>query len=88
MDDKFYIQDCRNYVGNSMLWWKHGNCGYVCDIREAKVFTKAGAERICKRAAHFKMWLKEFIDARIEHHISRENMRVIENGKVIKGFKS
>ena len=88
MADKFYIQDCRNYVGNSMRWWKHDNCGYVCDIRKARVFTKVEAEEICKRGVHLKCWPKEFIDARVEHHVSRENMRVVESGKVNEGFKS
>ena len=69
MNDEFYIQDTRNYVGNSMLWWKHDNCGYVCDIRDAKIFTKEEAEKICKRSALKRIWLKEYIDARISHHI-------------------
>lgn len=80
MIDKFYIQNTRGYVGNSMLWWKHDNCGYVCDIREAKVFTKIEAEKLCKRGVYLKVWPKEFIDARISHHIDIQDMSVVEDG--------
>lgn len=70
----YYIQDTRCYVGNSMTWWAKNDCGYVCDIRKAKVFTKTEAKEICSRPhTNKKMWPKEYIDARIEHHIDMQN---------------
>lgn len=74
MANEFYLQDTRSCVGNSMTWWKHDNCGYVCDIRKAKVFTQ---EDLNKRGFHpednKKAWPKEYIDARISHHIDMQH---------------
>ncbi len=76
MKDLYYIQNKeRGYVGNSMLWWERNDCGYVCDIRRAKVFTKSEAENIEKESVEkkFLMWKKEYIDARISHHIDMQH---------------
>lgn len=80
MRNKFYIQDTRSYVGNSMLWWRRGNCGYTCDIMDARVFTKVEAKKICRgRGRHARtsrdykrMWPKNYIDARVSHHIDMQ----------------
>lgn len=77
MDNGFYIQKSKGYVGNSMLWWKYDNCGYVCDIRQARIFTGKEAREICRGRGRYarksqsgqKMWPKDYIDKRIGHHI-------------------
>ena len=35
MSDLYYIQDPRQCVGNSALWWRKGGHGYTCDLRQA-----------------------------------------------------
>lgn len=72
MSNHYYIQDVRNIAGNSMLWWEKNNSGYVCDIHQAKVFTKDGALRILRHGDHFKMWPKDYIDSKITHHIDSQ----------------
>lgn len=38
----YYIQDTRQCVGNSALWWREGGHGYTCDLKQAwKVEWKA-----------------------------------------------
>ena len=70
----FYVQDARQYVGNSMLWWKHDNCGYVCNIKEAKVFTQAEIDGMCSiNEGSKKAWPKEYIDERKEDHIDMQS---------------
>ena len=70
----YYIQDTRQYVGNCMVWWKEGNNGYVCDIREARIFNKREATSICKRSERTKkMWPKDYIDKRVSHHIDMQD---------------
>lgn len=76
MKNEFYIQDTRSYVGNSMLWWKEDNCGYVCDIRKAKVFGTREAEILCEHTDSFKMWPKDYIDTLIEHHIDMQDVDI------------
>lgn len=78
MKDEFYIQDTRSYVGNSMLWWVKGNCGYVCDIRKAKVFCETEAKKICFGLTDKKIWPKEYIDTLISHHIDMQDC-IIQN---------
>ena len=34
MPDLYYIQDTRQCVGNSALWWREDG-GYTCDLRQA-----------------------------------------------------
>lgn len=65
-----------------MLWWANNNCGYVCDIRKAKVFTEEEAKKICPGRGRYhwtspqdgkRMWPKEFIDQRISQHIDMQD---------------
>lgn len=73
MEDKYYIQDkSRGYSGNSMVWWKHNNCGYVCDIQKARIWSKKEAEQMCRQGDDLVMWPKEYIDERIQHHIDMQ----------------
>ncbi len=71
----YYVQDAKGYVGNSMLWWKKDNCGYVCDIRKAKKFTKAEIDKMdtiqdgTKRA-----WPVGYIDDRVQFHIDMQDV--------------
>lgn len=74
-EELYYIQDTsRGYVGNSLMWWKHNDCGYVCDIKQARVWTKEEAEKMCKEADDLRMWRKDYIDKRIQHHIDTQTI--------------
>lgn len=35
MEELYYIQDTRNYVGNSVLWWRPNGTGYTTNLVEA-----------------------------------------------------
>jgi hypothetical protein len=65
----YYLQDKRQHVGNSMMWWRKGAAGYCCDVREAEVYTKADAYAQHKRRSTDVPWPKDYIDARIAHHV-------------------
>lgn len=39
-DSMFYVQDKRNYVGNSVLWWGKDENGYTIDPRKAMKVSK------------------------------------------------
>lgn len=62
----FYVQDKRSHVGNSITWWKEDNCGYVCDIREARIFTQVEIDKLdsCKDG-NKRAWPKKYIDQRV-----------------------
>ncbi len=75
----YYVQDPRSHVGNSMLWWKHDNCGYTCDIRNARVFTESEIKEMHSIiSGDKKAFRKEIIDGRIQHHIDKQSCREAE----------
>lgn len=75
MKCKYYVQNySQGYVGNSMLWWRKGDCGYTCDIQDAKVFTQEEIDKMDTiREGTKKAWPKEYIDTRIQHHIDMQD---------------
>ena len=68
----FYVQN--GYVGNSMLWWKHNNAGYACDIRQARMFTQEelGKMQSIKEGSK-KAWPKDYIDQRAVQHVDSQD---------------
>jgi len=68
----YYMQDNRQYVGNSMSWWAKDGRGYTCDIRKAHVFTIGEAKNRSQRSSDV-LWPKEYIDKRISHHIDMQH---------------
>lgn len=74
----YYMQDKRQHVGNSMLWWGKDRRGYVCDIRKAHVWTKDEAFRQHAMRETDIPWRKDYIDARISHHIDMQHCDRVE----------
>ncbi len=67
----YYMQDKRQYVGNSMYWWAKNARGYTCDIRKAIKFTLEEAKKYSHRETDI-LWPKDYIDDRISHHIDMQ----------------
>ena len=61
-DDQFYLQDSRDYVGNSMLFWRKGG-GYTTDLTQAEVFPKDSALKQHRDRDTDMQWSKEYIDS-------------------------
>lgn len=76
----YYMQDKRQYVGNSMLWWAKEDRGYTCDIKNARLFTMAEAKERTHRETDI-LWPQKYIEARISHHIDMQHC--CENGNAI-----
>ncbi len=73
--DAFYVHDTsRGCLGDSMIWWKHNDCGYVTDIREAKVFTREELREVLQ-AEDLVAYPVDYIQARVEHHVSIESVK-------------
>lgn len=70
--DLYYLQDRRQYVGNSMLWWRKNGKGYTCEITEAHVFTREEAYSHHESRDTDVPWRKDYIDARISSHIDAQ----------------
>lgn len=70
----FYIQKTGSFVGDSILWWKKGSCGYSPDLKDAEMFWQKKAEQICSSPRSDKtMWPVKYIDKRVEHHVDMQD---------------
>lgn len=69
----YYMQDTREYVGNSMLWWARDRCGYTCDIRNAHVFSETEALKQEKSRDSDRAWPKDYIDKRVSGHVDMQH---------------
>lgn len=61
MEEKFYIQDTRQYHGNAVVWWGPYGRGYTSRIQEAGLFSKEEALKICERKTDVA-WPRSYID--------------------------
>jgi hypothetical protein len=69
MSKLFYIQDCRQIVGNCAMWWAKNDAGYTCDLDEAGVYTEDEARRRTSDPCRLDvMRPKDVIDAHILRH--------------------
>ena len=55
-DPLYYIQDARQFCGNSVYWWCPDGHGYTCDLDRAWRVPKEKAEMICRSRDTDKMW--------------------------------
>ena len=69
----YYIQDKRQYVGNSILWWAKNHNGYTTDIDKAHIFTEKEAIEICGQRDTDIAWNTEYIDQRISKHVDMQH---------------
>jgi hypothetical protein len=81
MEEKYYLQDYRSYVGNDMLWWADGG-GYTCDITKAEVFSKEDAMALNKARYTDVPWPKEYIDNRTKLVV---DMQCVKREEWLKG---
>jgi len=75
MEELFYIQDSRQYVGNCMLWWGAKSRGYTCNLDLAGKYSRQEAEEICANRESEKMWPVAEIDALASRHVDMQNVR-------------
>lgn len=75
MQDLFYIQDSRQYVGNDMLWWCPEGKGYTTDMRQAGTFTRDEAQRLHNHRPTDIPWPKDYIDSRTRPAVDAQYVR-------------
>jgi hypothetical protein len=80
-DDGLYYLQVKGFLGDSLLWWKKGKHGYTADIQQAEVWTRdaAFAQHRVRPDTDFP-WRKDYIDSRLQHHVSSEKVRRKEEG--------
>lgn len=76
--EMYYIRDTRQTVGNSVLWWGHGNKGYVSELRDAGLYTRADALHIAARRSTDVPYAQSTIEAVAAHHVRAEALYAAE----------
>jgi hypothetical protein len=71
----FYIQDTRQYVGNSVLWWRVNGAGYTTELEEAGEYPEDEARRIEANRSTDKAWPCEAVRACASTHVRGERLR-------------
>ena len=64
----YYIQDSRDFVGNSMLWWRPDGRGYTTDISQAGQYTHKPTDRDTD-----VLWPVEYINSIAQSHVDHQN---------------
>ena len=82
MSRKFYIQDTRTYVGNSVSWWRKNGAGYTCNLDEAWQVDEAHAKSICRCRKTDKMWPCDAVDKLAQRHFDMQRLEEIEIKRV------
>lgn len=77
MEELYYIQDTRSYVGNSVLWWAVDAKGYTVDINKAWKVSKDEALRIIRRETD-KAWPVSEVNKHIRQHVDMQDLRGVE----------
>jgi hypothetical protein len=77
LGELFYMEDTRRgaVCGNCTVWWAKNNAGYVCDIREARLFTKEEAEHQHRMRDTDVPWPKEIVEHLAVPHVRYETLR-------------
>lgn len=78
MNELFYLQDKRSYVGNDILWWAKNGQGYTTDLSRAEVYTKddAIAQHKCRETD--VPWPKEYIDSKTRPAVDMQYVDIDE----------
>jgi len=71
----YYIQDTRQYTGNSVQWWRTGGNGYTCDLKQAWRVSAEQAQSIIRCRDTDKAWPCDEIDAEAQIHFDMQRLR-------------
>ena len=74
MDDQFYLQDSRDYVGDGLSFWAQGG-GYCTDIGRAEIFTRERAIRYHEDRESDVPWPKAYVDGRAHTGVDCQYIR-------------
>ena len=74
---RYYIENVeRGPVGNCIQWWRMGDNGYTCHIRDAATFSFKKARDLCnQRDRKYKMWETSIIDDAATLQVDMQKIR-------------
>lgn len=73
-DKMYYVQDRRNYVGNSVLWWGLNSNGYTTNIDKAHKFTKQEVQQFINGRPTDIIWESSHVEQGILRHVDGQKL--------------
>jgi hypothetical protein len=81
---RYYIQDTRSYVGNSVLWWRVGGAGYTANVDEAGTYSEEEAERIRENRPTDKPIPEDVVKESMSMHVDVQKMHKVMRQRGLK----
>ena len=74
MSDLYYLEDTRQRIGNCLVWWRQGGCGYTTDVSKAGVFEgdRAFAQHNARKTD--RPWPKNYVDGRARPRVDFQDV--------------
>ena len=73
-EELYYIQDTRQIIGNTPIFWKHNSNGYVSDLDDALKVDKEEAIRMSNGRETDVAWPCNFIDSIAKRRVDVQYM--------------
>jgi len=73
-DELYYVQDSRNYCGNSVMWWHVSGEGYTSNLAEAMIVNASWIGRPTD-----KLWLCTDIDGGATRQFDMQLLRKLRS---------
>lgn len=74
----FYIQDGRQVIGNSLVWWREDGKGYSADLKQAWKVPYEKALDIERNRESEILWPCDLIDANTQIHVDIQYLRPLQ----------
>jgi hypothetical protein len=78
IENEFYLQDSRSYVGNDVLWWAKNGAGYTSDLSKAEVYTRASAVSQHNERESDIPWPKLYIDQKTRPAVDMQYISMVD----------
>jgi len=88
MEQEYYLQDTRSYVGNAPLWHAIGYAGYTTDIDKAQILTKTEAIKAYKSRMTDIPWKKKDVDKAIRKTVDAQFLKQTNDDDFYKNLEN
>lgn len=77
-DDLYYLQDCRGFVGNDVVFWAKDGNGYTTDLSMAQVYSKEVVQKMHLSRPTDIPWPKSYIDKKTRPAVDMQYLKLDE----------
>ncbi len=73
---QYYLErEQSGYVGNCLLWWRSGHCGYTCDLGDAQIFDECDPRFVgAMKSGKYRARACAYIETKASHHVDHQRL--------------